>query len=98
MNDLSQSSGKAPAAERKAPLMRMLRLLIKQTAAALVFAVILLTMHGASTPAVNKCGAALDAALKHESDISKLSHFLSDTAANIHRILTNVETEAQAFK
>ena len=56
---------------------KLLQLLVKQTAAAIVLTLVVWTMHNINIPVLNNWANAFDTAISHETDLSAVSEFLS---------------------
>ena len=71
-----ERSARRPRREPEPPqetrAVRLGKLLLKQTAAALVCAAVVWGMHSAQAPGLNRCAEALGRALNHESDLRGL--------------------------
>ncbi len=80
---------KEPAhAEKTEPRPRSLsRLLLKQTAAALVFSLAAVGMQGVPLPRVSQCADALGRALRYETDLSAVREIETDLLDRLNGLL-----------
>lgn len=80
-----KENSRAHDASKTSVSARAAKLLLKQTAAATVFTLLIWTAHNIGVPAINNWADAFDAAVSHETDISAISDIIARFAEKTSR-------------